>query len=119
MKDNKMHVNIINGDTYNFTYILKEYEIIEKHYTPSIINKEINITIDCSFENDEILKKWIKDNAESCTGRRKLNYDHITIYSDINILSNFNNCILCDFIIKQNDNEVILKFNLNNKKQLY
>ena len=53
MEDNKMYINIVDGDVYDFTYIVKEYEIIEKHYTPTITSKLINATVECCFEEDK------------------------------------------------------------------
>ena len=63
MEDNKMYINIVDGDVYDFTYIVKEYEIIEKHYTPTITSKLINATVECCFEEDKQLMQWVREYA--------------------------------------------------------
>ena len=63
MEDNKMNMNIVDGDVYDFTYKVKEYEIVEKHYAPTISNKSINITIEYCFEEDKSLREWVREYA--------------------------------------------------------
>ena len=70
MEDNKMYIDIVDGDVYDFTYIVKEYEIIEKHYTPTITSKLINATVECCIEEDKQLMEWVREYAEACIGIR-------------------------------------------------
>lgn len=117
MEDNKMYMNIVDGDVYDFTYKVKEYEIVEKHYEPTISNKSINITIECCFEEDKSLREWVREYAEECTGRSKLVYatghQHIVVRSGIDVLCDFDKCKLLYIDVKE-DNELILTFSIYN-----
>ena len=114
MEDNKMYINIVDGDVYDFTYIVKEYEIIEKHYTPTITSKIINATVECCFEEDKQLMQWVREYAEACTGRSQLvfvtGHQHIVVYCGTDVLCDFDKCKFSYIDVKEKDNEVILHF---------
>lgn len=114
MEDNKMHINIVDGDVYDFTYIVKEYEIIEKHYTPTITSKLINATVECCFEEDKQLMQWVREYAEACTGRSQLvfatGHQHIVVHCNTDVLCDFDKCKFLYIDVKEKDNEVILHF---------
>lgn len=119
MEENKMYINIVDGDIYNFTYKVKEYEIVEKHYTPTISNKSINVTIECCFEEDKPLIEWVRQYAEGYTGRSRLVYatghQHIVVRSDIDVLCDFDNCKFKYIDVKE-DNEAILTFSISHNQ---
>lgn len=117
MEDNKMHINIVDGDVYDFTYIVKEYEIIEKHYTPTITSKLINATVECCFEEDKQLMQWVREYAEACTGRSQLvfatGHQHIMVHCGTDVLCVFDKCKFLYIDVKEKDNEVILHFSIS------
>lgn len=117
MEDNKMHINIVDGDAYDFTYIVKEYEIIEKHYTPTITSKLINATVECCFEEDKQLMQWVREYAEACTGRSQLvfatGHQHIVVHCGTDVLCDFDKCKFLNIDVKEKDNEVILHFSIS------
>lgn len=103
MEDNKMYINIVDGDAYDFTYIVKEYEIIEKHYTPTITSKQ--------------LMQWVREYAEACTGRSQLvfatGHQHIVVHCNTDVLCDFDKCKFLYIDVKEKDNEVILHFSIS------
>lgn len=117
MEGNKMHINIVDGDVYDFTYIVKEYEIIVKHYTPTISNILINATVECCLEEDKPLMEWVREYAEACTGRSQLVYvtghQHIVVYCGTDVLCDFDKCKFLYVDTKEKDNEAILHFSIS------